>query len=102
MISGRQQIVQWYKPNGASKQTLGNRPSYQHYDNIYMTLSKTVGSTFNKTYVDTYVGTHTGLIFSNVDIQKRDRIITVDNTTYEVVEVTPTSRAIMVSLREVN
>lgn len=102
MIQGRQQIVQWYKPNGKSKQTLGNRPSYQHYDNIYMTLSKTMGNISGSNNVSTYVGTHTGLIFSNVDIQKRDRIVTVDNTTYEVLDVTPTSRAIVVSLREVN
>ena len=102
MIQGRQQIVQWYKPNGKSKQTLGNKPSYEHYDNIYMTLSRATGNISVSNNVSTYTGTHTGLIFSNVDIKKRDRIVTVDNTTYEVMDVTPTSRAIVVSLKEVD
>ena len=102
MIQGRQQIVKWYKPSGESKQTLGNKPNYEPYDDIYMTLSKTMGNISVSNNVSTYVGTHTGLIFSNVDIQKRDRIVTLDNTTYEVMDVTPTSRAIMVSLKEVN
>ena len=101
MISGRQQIVQWYKP-GKSKQTLGNKPSYEPYGDIYMTLSKTMGNISVSNNVSTYVGTHTGLIFSNVDIKKGDRIVTLDNTTYEVMDVTPTSRAIMVSLKEVD
>ena len=102
MISGRQQIAQSDNPSGASKQTLGNKPSYEPYDNIYMTLSKTMGNISGSNNVSMYVGTHTGLIFSNVDIKKRDRIVTVDNTTYEVLDVTPTSRAIMVSLKEVD
>ena len=101
MIQGRQQIVQWYKP-GKSKQTLGNKSSYEHWDNIYMTLSRATGNISVSNNVSTYTGTHTGLIFSNVNIEKRDRIIATDNTTYEVVEVTPTSRAIMVSLKEVD
>lgn len=101
MISGRQQIVQWYKP-GKSKQTLGNKSSYEHYDNIYMTLSRATGNISVSNNVSTYTGTHTGLIFSNVNIEKRDRIIATDNTTYEVMDVTPTSRAIMVSLKEVD
>lgn len=102
MISGRQELVNIYKM-GDSKQTLGSKPSYIFHTKIYMAISKTIGNMFDKTNVNTYLGTHTGLILnSGVDVNKRDRIISNDNTTYEVVEVTQTPRALMLSLREVN